>query len=760
MDSTAFCFGMEAMSDGHTSMESAGCTHRPRLVPRSEVVGTADHTQSLMAERDRAERQLQELDQRLREIRKMRFKANNQSSRPRQDADSCKENYLQEAERWQKQLEHYHDGELSVRSVLQELSQPKRLSHSKGWATALKAMAEIQRAQQDLKEQQLAASLQETQAEAADDPVAGKDDASTAGKGAGTDVNCSRSSDAAGAATAVHVSGKGSPVSGKGSPCKGSPPPKAPGKGKGKGPQGGPPPKAPPKAPPPGSGKGGAADALKKTPTRQSKLVSLNWSLKPTRSPPQAQDNAFWNETSKLVTSFGLTSGDPRRAPVAAVAKLAGVAEAGASSSAASASPSELPSQETVFDSIEVKDLPVVCLEKFFKVKEIVKKKEVDKTAKTGESPIIDQKCMQMIEVTIKKRQLHHKGESKKQAVASIKQGILQCNTEVVPWDLMAFCCHILGKHEEAGSPVSKHVRDQGEAALDRLMNPHEHRFVHELLKIPQVKQRLEAMLFMVDFPRSYETTLRKVEKVRNGLEVLRRKRPALHQCFMTAHRLGNGLNRNCKAPQAPDGFVLASIDKFLSTKTTKSPKHNALHVVIALMHPDDVQDINFSPEEMHALREARNAKIGLTHLEVTELLQNFQDVESILQENTFTRNGKKVTMETKRKSIAPSSQEARIDDPDDKFREAMENFVEGQAGHQIRQIRSSCFEMMKSYEDLAMFFCDVNSVYPPPKRDNDGKSDLVAIMVNLADQVAAISKEVQRDNLRQLLCADSDDCQ
>mmetsp|Transcript_89872 Transcript_89872/g.155602 ORF Transcript_89872/g.155602 Transcript_89872/m.155602 type:complete len:776 (-) Transcript_89872:90-2417(-) len=770
------------LSDMYSLMESPGGMQRLRLVPRNEVlVSERDQTQSLVAERDRLVRQLEELEKQVKESRTRDFNLKRQIDRERRQAYACKENYLQEAERWQKKYEHHHGEELRTRTVLQELFNPglaKRLSDTKAWSQALEAKAEIQRAQQDVK--QLAAgvpdgsaederrSLQEIQdeiqkmhswleANPADAPATGKASAPAAGKGASTDINGSRSPETVASPTAAPKGGKGPPppkAPGNAAPTaapvggKGPPPPKAPGKGKGKGPTGGPPPKAPAaKASPPGSGKGGgAAEAMKKTPTRQSKLVSLNWTLKSTRTPSQAQDNDFNSKLSELVTSFGCSF-----RPRAAVAAPPRVAQADTDSSAP-------PVQETVFDSIEVKEMPEVCLERLFKVKDIPKKKEKE-VQKSGEKSILDSKVVMIIEMIIKRRQLHHKGESKKQAVASIKQGILQCNVQIVPQDLMALCKIVLDKHKEGGNPVSKYVQANGEAALDRLQNHHEHRFVYEILKCPQIEVRLDNMLWVTEFPNFIAKLLPKVEQACDGLAVLKQKRPAFQKFFTMAHRLGQGLNRDCKATQAPNGFMLSSIEKFVSTKTTKSKNHHLLHVVIALMHPDDVAGVAFSAAEMRTLREAKDSKIGFVHKEVEEILDSFHSVQSICQDNTYTgKGGVKIKMETKRKTMAPSSEEARIDDPDDKFRDAMEDFVNAHR-HQVQQLARSCFEMMKSYEDLAMFFDDLTTVYPPPKSDNDPKKDLIAEMYSLAGQIAAFSKEVQKDGLRQQLYADFGDC-
>merc|ERR1719183_1957513 len=110
---------------------------------------------------------------------------------------------------------------------------------------------------------------------------------------------------------------------------------------------------------------------------------------------------------------------------------------------------------------------------------------------------------------------------------------------------------------------------------------------VYELLKVPQIDERLECMLFQTDFERSLRQCTRHLEVMRKALEALDRKRDLLGKFFSTALKMGQGLNRDSRAPQAARGFQLTSLEKLVQTKSTKSPKHNVLHFVLALMREE-----------------------------------------------------------------------------------------------------------------------------------------------------------------------------
>lgn len=771
---------MQAPLQSHMIATSCGelpqGVQRLRLGHRNEVVAptrarqpdasSSTHDMSgLVAERDCRMLQQQDVEKKLKQHRKELWDAKKKVDRQIKDILKTKENILDEADKWKKQLEVYGKAEVSTMGVLQDRLLDGNIQTSEQ-ISVLKATlnmkmregrAEIQRelgvmpkgaAEEQRSAEELEAEIQrwqelhkkqKNQENTAIAPVTpAKSDAATSARPAEV-------APPAAAATENVVS---------------SAPPKAAVKGKGKGKP------AVPKPPPPGGKGGGPAGAAAPAPvrTRQTKLVTLGWTLKKSSGDaPHVPDCAVSNKLSELVTSFGFIPGGEKPAPSIAVESPTpsrhDSSQVSASSNGAAPAPVERQLQETVFKSVEVQEMPEKILEYWFKKQEVAVKIQQREGASTENSEacnraLLDQKCLQMIGIVIQRYKMSHKGESEKEAAISIKRGVLSCDLQIITQELMALLRIVIQKHAASGSPVLKYVEAKGDAALDQLECADYHRFVYELLKVPQVDERFECMLFESEFDRIYERC-EKIQQIRLALSILNQKRPLFCKFFCTAHRLGQALNRDCKAPQASRGFQLASLEKFAQTKTTRSPKHNLLHVVLALMQPSDVSGLVCSAEEMRVLKEAKSSKIGLVYAEIVLLKSSFDAARDVCEKGSYTRNGAApVKMERRRKTRDPSSQEAERFDDDDTFHEHMKQFVD-RYEEQVKLISGHCGEALRAYEDLAIFFDDVASVYPPPRKDNDPKSDLIAILHDLIEQLSVVNREVNQDKLRELMAPD-----
>jgi len=118
--------------------------------------------------------------------------------------------------------------------------------------------------------------------------------------------------------------------------------------------------------------------------------------------------------------------------------------------------------------------------------------------------------------------------------------------------------------------------------------------------------------------------------------------------------------------------------------------------------------------------------------------------------------------MEQKRKSMCPGMRpnEAENDDDenapafdnDDRFHDEMKEFVD-ENKDDIQSIAKDCFNVFKMYKELAIYFDDARSVYPPPRSDNDSKVDLLVVFHHLAKQVVSHREEMRQDCLRDLVC-------
>merc|ERR1712216_24631 len=88
--------------------------------------------------------------------------------------------------------------------------------------------------------------------------------------------------------------------------------------------------------------------------------------------------------------------------------------------------------------------------------------------------------------------------------------------------------------------------------------------------------------------------------------------------------------------------------------------------------------------------------------------------------------------------------------DSDDSFHDVMKAFVDSNLA-EARIIAKGCFNVFKVFKELAIFFDDVNSLWPPPV-DEKGKMDLIAVFHSLSEQVRVHREEIEQDGFRALV--------
>jgi hypothetical protein len=482
---------------------------------------------------------------------------------------------------------------------------------------------------------------------------------------------------------------------------------------------------------------------------KKSNMLNLHWKVTKEAPAvhPSSKDSGFMAKVSQLAAAFTPSSSSDS----------SGCNAEARQSDAASASTATPALQDTVFASAaDVKALPTPLLEVYFKARNTQAKMASDTS---GQRPaLMDKKFLEMLGIAMQKHVMANKGQSKAAAVLSLKRAVLQCDYDIVPQEFLAIFRIVLAKHREEGSEVTKLVEKSGEAALLQLKQAVYHQMIHELLKVPQIEERLECMLFETDFQHSSRKCSKHLEVLKQALEALDGKRELLGKFFSTALRLGQGLNRESRAPLAPRGFQLSSLDKLAQTKSTKSPKHNMLHFVLALMLPEDAEQL-FTAEDRAVLGKAKSTMSYSVYKDSIELVQGFYGVREICE----TGNYKKIKMERRRKTMAPRSapspdeaadsgkeNEAPID-IDDKFHDAMKAFVDRNF-RDAQGIAEGCLNVFHLYKNLALFFDDFASVWPPPRDETGAKIDLVGVFYNLAEQVMVHREEVEQDGLRVLL--------
>lgn len=148
---------------------------------------------------------------------------------------------------------------------------------------------------------------------------------------------------------------------------------------------------------------------------------------------------------------------------------------------------------------------------------------------------------------------------------------------------------------------------------------------------------------------------------------------------------------------------------------------------------------------------------------ECIELVQGFYGLREICETGTY----KNKKMLRRRKTMAPGMRprpdddaadsgkekenEAPIDS-DDRFHDAMQAFVDDNFSL-AQGIAKEVFEVFSVYKDLALFFDDLDSVWPPPRDEKDAKKvDLVAVFRGLAENVRVCRQDVEQDGLRALI--------
>jgi len=559
------------------------------------------------------------------------------------------------------------------------------------------------------------------------------------------------------------------------------PPAKAPAsKGKSKGKGKGVAPKLPP--PPPPCKSAPATMVRREAPLKKSNMLNLYWKVlkdQPPITDPSLQDGGFSRKNAKLVTDIAPPL---QAAPSPALALEASAVnhrrqqlrlppETFDTASASTAAPSQ---RDTVFSSpVDVVELPPAVLEAYFKARTAVKLGASvggDADAK-GTEALLETKFLQMLGIAVQKYVMANKKKGvpdatqRSAAVLAIKQAVLQCDYKIVQQEILVLIRTVLIEHRTSGSKVTKRVQERGEASLLLLRQSAEHCLIHELLKVPQIEERLESMLFHNEFGRLRLKCLEDMEILKQALEVLDRKCLLLKKFFQTALKMGQGLNRDSRAPQAENGFQLTSLEKLVQTKSPKFPKHNVLHFVLALMEPKEAEQL-FTPEDIALLLKAKALKSYTVHQDCQELVEGFYGVRDICETGAYKgSSGQGVKMERRRKTMVPGMRpapdkeadstkenEAPID-TDDCFHEIMKEFVDANVD-EVKIITEGWWKVMSTYKDLGNFFCDLNSVYPPPRDDNSPKVDLIAVFHGLAEHVRVHREEVEQDGLRALLNA------
>jgi hypothetical protein len=417
-----------------------------------------------------------------------------------------------------------------------------------------------------------------------------------------------------------------------------------------------------------------------------------------------------------------------------------------------------------VFDpseSIKIQQIPEPMLEHFFKKNATVsrpRKTENNQTNQNAKNLMFrDEKRLRMVGVMLRKHLMNHKNiDSHREAVLSIKCGVLRCDKEMIKLEDLSIIRTILRQHVDEGKPLSDYVGTNGADAIWDLEYPEHHYLVHELTKVPQIDERLDCMLFQWEFNENMKKYSDNVKTLVRAMDALSAKRNLIQRFFMTAHHLGQSLSQ-----KSSRGFQLSTLEKLTHTKSTKLPHLTILHFVLALLSREDAEEL-FTNDDIALLRNAKVLSTAKVADDCRELAQGLYGVKSIYESGEYTpQSGHAVRIERRRLTLPPqaataaaTSQPEPAIDTNDRFHEVMKSFVDSHVD-EADNIVVECHKMLLTYKELALFFDDLKSVYPPPKGPDDKKLDLIDVFYRFAKVVPQYRQQVEEEGLRESLRED-----
>jgi len=591
-------------------------------------------------------------------------------------------------------------------------------------------------------------------------PTQGDIDASLFPSAPSSEAEVSAPSSSAGEAAPGKGAGKGSKGGGKG-------------KGKGSGLKGppGPPPSS--RASLPGQAPKAKAGGHGNAPAKRSSLISLHWKV--LQSPvadiaeaPSAEAFMRESEDEGRLPGEEESAADERFAELHKQAclevppRLSFGAIRSSSCGKENAGGSQGNRRLTVFNSPlegdpQVKELPQELLELYFKKGESqLKMPGPEATSDSNKmalntNALLDDKALKMVGIFLQKHLMAHKVGSVGKAILNIKRSVLRCDYKVVGQEGLSVIRTVLRHHEREGDKITLYVRQHGVTALDRLEHPEYHRLLHELMKVPQIDERLECMLFHTAFMHhDLNNCRRELKTMRQALSMLKRKREKISSFFKLVQKFGQMLNRDSQVSLAERGFQLSTLEKLSQTKSTKLPKKTIMHFLLALMNREEARAL-FNDEDLTMLLNAKMVSTFKCYSDCLELLQGFHAVNEICHTGSY----REVKIERRRKSgMMHCKPDSEALDGDDRFHATMKGFVD-EYFTESQSIALEVHDVMMLYKELAVFFDDIGSVYPPPACEGqpetqNAKQDLVAVFHKFALDFKTHREDVEREGLRE----------
>ncbi|CAD7926846.1 unnamed protein product [Amoebophrya sp. A25] len=264
------------------------------------------------------------------------------------------------------------------------------------------------------------------------------------------------------------------------------------------------------------------------------------------------------------------------------------------------------------------------------------------------------------------------------------------------------------------------------ERPIDDFQYPHLHRLCFDICRISGYDERIDVMVYKLEFPHLAKELMECIDIVTAGLQVLTRSRNVILRMFKLIQEFGNKLNANCQAATCEKGFRLTSLERICDVRSS-TLNATFLHFVVSMME----EEVLFTEQDCKALRDARMIRTYAVYDKARALLEPMQELQELVKTSRFRAK----RIERRRETIGGSI------DKRDRFHEAIGGFLDRVADTE-EQLRSRSKQFFASYVQFGLFVGDLPTIWPPPCLDSDPTRDLFEIFDVFAERVRAVQKD------------------
>lgn len=308
------------------------------------------------------------------------------------------------------------------------------------------------------------------------------------------------------------------------------------------------------------------------------------------------------------------------------------------------------------------------------------------------------------------------------------REAIIKCDYAVLTTDIMCPLLQLLKNvpEEELTASVEFVKQDVNISSLPEavLLESFEEAdvFLFEMSKIPEVKVRLECMIFEKTFEDLFQLTVNSLNVIHLGLQAINSNLEKITRIFQLVLKTGNLLNEGSKLGSTQTSFSLATLAKLNEVKSSMDPKIDLLHFILAQLPIDE--SYIFSDEDFSRLKNASNLRCYRVRDEVKDLLDSITAVNEIVKHPIEAAG------------------------PEDKFTTRMERFA-GKIYGTEQWMSRFAFNVFASYKFLSNYFEDSKAVYPPPKEKTAEQFDIIELFAWFAGVCRGHEKDIKKKDLR-----------